>query len=149
MKRLSTLISVSMIFFLFAVPALAQETGSPLETATDQYGPDNGLTQESAEAAINAVQDLIGQEGTDVDGAEAYAAALNAAQETGVDEKTAEVVAAQAVAEVSEEPEESKEPETSKKREITELPDTGGVPAFLLAGGILVGAGLSLRGVLR
>ena len=158
MKRLATLISLTMIFFLFAVPALAQET-SPTGAVAGQYGPSEDAAAASVEAAIDAVEDLVGQEGGNVDGAEAYAAALNAAQETGVDEETAEVVAARAVAEVSEEPVASKpvasekpeasgEPAASKKPEITELPDTGGGSVFLLVGGVLVGAGLFVRGVL-
>ena len=101
-KRAIALISSAMIFLLLAVPALAQE-GGPSQTATDQYGPGGELEAVAEAAAIQAIEDLIGQDGADVDGAEAYAAALNAAQDTGVDTETAEVVAARAVA-ATEEP---------------------------------------------
>lgn len=158
-KRLITLTSLTMIFFLFAVPALAQEV-TPSETATDQYGPGGSGIDMAEDAAINAVEGLIGREGADVNGAEAYAAALNAAQDTGVDTETAEIVAARAVAatdeletsgepETPDEPETSDEPKASEEPKITELPDTGGVPLFLVCGGVLAGVGLLARAVLR
>ena len=163
MKRTVLLTSLIMLLALFAAPALAQDATLSPDATTDQYTAEDA-TLASENAAIQAVKDVIGEEGEDVEGAEAYAAALNAARETGVDEETAEVVAAEAVAEVSEgpklreepeirEPEvrepEVREPEVQKKPKITELPDTGGAPYSVLVGGALVGGGLLMRRVLR
>lgn len=138
-KRTILLTSLVMILALFAVPALAQDTTFSSGAATDQY-PTEDAAASSVDAAIQSVRDVIGEQGEDMKGAEAYAAALNAARDTGVDEETAEVVAAKAVAEVSKELEEP---------EITELPDTGGAPYSVLVGGFLVVGGLLARRVLR
>ena len=150
MKRLTLLASLAIAFIIFSVPALAQGN------TADQYG-DGGIA-DSEPAARKAVEDLIGEEGADVDGAEAYAAALKAAQNTDLDEETAEAVAAEAVSEISKKPELPKEPKMpeepkvskgSEEAGIIELPDTGGVSYAALAGGILLGSGLLIRRVMR
>lgn len=137
MKRLLLLASLATLFVLSAVPAFAQEARIQPDTAFDQYnaggagGP--GDASIASDAAEDAVEVII-SEGKEADGAAAYEAALNAAREAGADAETAEVVAAEAVAEVSEGP------------GITELPDTGGVSVFVLGAGLLVvGAGLVVR----
>lgn len=137
MKKLILLTSLATLFVMLAVPALAQEVDPQPDATTDQYGVPlpsgpGGPSLTSEQAAEDAVEDIISK-GGEADGAAAYEAALNAAREAGADQETAEVVAAEAVAEVSE-------------PEITELPDTGGASAFVLGAGLLVmGAGLLAR----
>ena len=141
MKKLILLVSLMTLFMVLAVPALAQEVEPQPDATADQYQPGGlGSPTTAAEAAAeDAIEDIIG-EGGEADGAAAYEAALNAAREAGVDNKTAEMVATEVVADVSEEPGASEEPE------ITELPDTGGAWAFALGAGLLiVGAGLLTR----
>ena len=101
MKKLISLTSLATLFILFSIPALAQENDAQPDVATDQYPPDMVVAEAAAEQAVRNIV----SEGGDANGAAAYSAALNAARETGVDEETAEVVAATAVADVSEEPE--------------------------------------------
>lgn len=128
MKKLTLLISLVTFFVLSAVPAVAQEAGLTSGATTDQYDPIIAVQ----DAADQAVRDIVNK-GEDDDGAEAYAAALNAAREAGADQDTAEVVATEAVAEVSEKP------------DITVLPDTGGVSLLAVGGAVLVGGGLLTR----
>lgn len=136
LNRLILLASLAAFFVLSTVPALAQGTDVQPNAVSDQYRPD-GLGGPDGPASVadiaeDAVEDIISK-GGEADGAAAYEAALNAAREAGVDRETAEVVATEAVAEVSE-------------PEITELPDTGGVSVFVLGAGLLVvGAGLLTR----
>ncbi|CAN5590931.1 hypothetical protein BH24ACT22_BH24ACT22_01770 [soil metagenome] len=134
MKRLSTLISLAAIFVLSTVPAIAQEVDVPPGATTDQYGPDGGAL---IELATNAIDDIISK-GGDPNGAAAYKAALKAVKDAGADEETAKTVAAEAVADVSKEP------------EMKELPDTGGSAIYPLGAGLLVaGAGLLAHRILR
>ncbi|CAN5567043.1 hypothetical protein BH24ACT21_BH24ACT21_11110 [soil metagenome] len=136
MKKLILLASLMTFSILSIVPALAQEVDPQPNATTDQYGPGPADAEAAAE---NAVKDIISR-GADDDGAAAYEAALNAAREAGTDENTAVVVAAEAVADVSEEPEAPEEPE------MTELPVTGGSSVFALGAGLLlVGGGVLAR----
>lgn len=131
MKKLILLASLMTFFILSAVSALAQEVDPQPNATTDQYGP--GPAADAEAAAENAVKDIISR-GADDDGAAAYEAALNAAREAGTDENTAVVVAAEAVSDVSKEP------------EMTELPVTGGSSVFALGAGLLlVGGGVLAR----
>ncbi len=130
MKKLILLASLMTFSILSIVPALAQEVDPQPNVTTDQYGPGPADAEAAAE---NAVKDIISR-GADDDGAAAYEAALNAAREAGTDENTAVVVAAEAVSDVSKEP------------EMTELPVTGGSSVFALGAGILlVGGGVLAR----
>jgi hypothetical protein len=136
MRKLILLTSLMALFVLSAVPALAQEGELQPNATVDQYGPG---TADAEVAAENAVKDII-RRGADDDGAAAYEAALNAAREAGTDKDTAVVVAAEAVADVS------KEPETPEEPEMTELPVTGGALVFALGAGLLlVGGGILAR----
>lgn len=129
MKRITLLTSLVALFVLIAIPASAQEMDPQPDATLDQYTPDATIT----EAAEEAVKDII-REGGEADGAAAYEAALNAADQAGADKETAEAVAAEVVSDVSEGP------------EITELPNTGGSPIFALGAGLLiVGGGLLTR----
>lgn len=143
MKRLFFLASLAALFVLCTVPALAQEAEVQPDPAFDQYNNVDGLGgpggAAAADAAADAVEDIV-SDGKEADGAAAYEAALNAAREAGADTETAEVVAAEAVSEVSE------EPTVAEKYEIAELPDTGGAPTLILGAGLLVaGAGVLTR----
>lgn len=149
MKKIILMTSLMVLFVLSAVPAFAQEADVQPNVTTDQYGPDITAIQSAADDAIQRIV----ENGGDTDGAAAYKAALGAARDAGADEATAETVATEAVADISEEPEtsgkEKQETPDKKEPEMTELPDTGGAMNFALGTGLLVvGAGLLARRII-